>query len=79
MVLHGQCASRSCLTENATKVNQLWGKCNGGDSEDTEQAELDGQYLVCTGDFNRDAHGELFILVARWIFVLLDKEAVTCL
>ena len=79
MVLHSQCASGSCLVKDATKVDKLRRKGDCTDRENAKQAELDGKYLVCAGDFDWDAHGKFLVLILGRLLVLLDKEATACL
>ena len=79
MILHSELASRCCLVENATKINELGSERNRTDSEDAEQTELDGKDLVCTSHLDRDSHSELLIFVLGRLLVLLDEEAATSL
>ena len=79
MVLHSQCAPGSCLVKDATKVDKLRRKGDRADRENAKQAELDGKYLICSRDFDWDAHGEFLVLILGRLLVLLDKEATACL
>ena len=77
MVLHGQLEARGCLVENTAKIDQRWCESYCIDSEDAEKAELDGEDLIGTGHLHRDAHGEFFVLILRWLLILLDEESTT--
>jgi hypothetical protein len=75
VVLESDSESGCGLIEDVTEVYtwRVEGDCI--DSEHAKKRELNWQHLVCTGDFDWDAHGEFFIVVVGWLFVLLYQEA----
>lgn len=72
MVFHQKGATGGCLIENASKVEQRGSESDSTDCEHAQEAEFDGQNLICTSNFHRDPHRELLVFVLRRLFILLD-------
>ena len=79
MVLHYQSATRCTLVKHATKIELRWHECYGIDCENAKQIELDRQDLISTCYFHWNLHGELFVLIDRRFFILLDQVSLTSL
>ena len=74
MILHLDRCPGCALVEDGAKVDLRRAESHCVDREAAQDAELDGQNLVCAGDLDWDPHRELFELVLWCLFiVLLDK------
>ena len=79
MVFHRESDPRGCLVEDASKIHELGLEGNCTDGEDTKQAKLDGQYLVCTSNLDGNSHCKLLVFVFGRVLVLLDEETTASL
>ena len=73
MVFHDNASSSSVLVENGAEAKLGRSKCYSIHRENTQNAELDWQNLVCASNLDRNSHCEFFKLVFGRVFILLHK------
>ena len=73
MVFHDHCASGGAFVKHATEIKLRWVESDGIDCEDAEKIKFDWQNLISSSYFHWYTHCELFVLINRWFFILLDQ------
>jgi hypothetical protein len=71
MVFHCHSETRSALVEDISEINQRRSEGNCIHSEDSEDVELNREYLICSNNFNGDFHSEFFIFIFRRSLIVL--------